>query len=63
MDEQALREAEAEVLLTLSRACRILARTLCETSEVREYLETWAAETGAWAGTLIAQTPPLRLAS
>ena len=63
MNDQALRESEAEVLLTLSRACRILAKTLFETSEVRGYLDLWAAETAAWAGILIAQTPPLRLAS
>jgi hypothetical protein len=59
---QGITAQQAEVLLTLSRTAMILARTLPDEDDVREYLETWVAQTGAWAGRLILGAPELHLA-
>lgn len=42
-------ENEREVLLALAHTAVIVSRTLSDASEVRAYLEEWAAGAGAWA--------------
>jgi hypothetical protein len=57
-----VREAQAEVLLTIGRAAKILTRTLPDDCEVKVYFEEWTPKAAQWAGRLILQSPPLRAA-